>query len=283
MRLVLCLLGATGLLLVYRGVTAESTSRARPWRATARRYLHETGWPWLDERVFVAAVAASGAAGTMAVLAMSGDPILAVGAGGAAASLPPGRVRARRAKLRMERAAAWPDALAALISGVRSGISLPECCIGLGVRGPEALKPAFERFAGSYRSSGSFEAALARLRGELADPVADRVAVVLSLAHQVGGSDLVRILRVTSDAVREELRIANEVRARWSWTVTAARFAAAAPYAVVLMMSLRSEAVGAYSTPAGTATLVGGSAAIVLGYRLMLRVARLPEEKRLLG
>jgi tight adherence protein B len=46
-------------------------------------------------------------------------------------------------------------------------------------------------------------------------------------------------------------------------------------------MSTRSEAAAAYSTPAGAATIGFGAVATVVGYRLMLRAARLPEERRL--
>jgi tight adherence protein B len=136
-------------------------------------------------------------------------------------------------------------------------------------------------FAATYRASGSFEASLARLRSEFSDPTADRVAASLSLAAQVGGTDLVRVLRALSDFVRDDLRVRKEVEARWSWTVTAARVAAAAPWLVLLMMALRPEAASTYNTPSGATVIFGGAIATFVGYRLMLRAARLPDERRL--
>ena len=282
MRALVPLFAALGLWLVYRGVTGDPRS-TRPRRSRLGDYLTETGWQWLSVSNFVILTMVCSVVGSFVVLALGYTPLLAAAAGVGAGTLPIGRVRSRRHRLLRERAASWPDAVSVLISGVRSGASLAESCMILAERGPTTLRPAFSRFAQTYRAIGSFEVALARLGEELADPIADRVTVVLAMAHQVGGCDLVRVLRATSDAIREELRITNEVRARWSWTVTAARVAAAAPYLVVLMMSLRPEAAAAFATPGGTIVLLCGSGAILMGYRLMLRAAKLPEEKRLLG
>lgn len=190
-------------------------------------------------------------------------------------------LRARKTKRRRAFAEAWPDAIATLVAGVRAGVSLPEACVALTTRGPAELAGGFEAFAATYRATGSFEAGLQRLREELRDPVADRVAVALALAHEVGGTDLVRVLRTLGDFVREDLRVRKEIEARWSWTVTAARVAAGAPWAVLLMMSTRPEAAAAYDSSAGLIVILTGAAATFLGYRLMLRAARLPDEPRL--
>ena len=189
--------------------------------------------------------------------------------------------QSRRARRRRRFREAWPDALATLIASVRAGVSLPESCMSLLARGPAELRRGFEAFTTTYRATGSFDAGLIRLRTELADPIADRVALALGMAHDVGGTDLVRVLRTLGDFVREDLRVRKEIEARWSWTVTAARVAAAAPWIVLLMMASRPEAARAYESPTGAAVIAGGAACIFLGYRLMLRAARLPEERRM--
>jgi tight adherence protein B len=143
------------------------------------------------------------------------------------------------------------------------------------------LKEGFASFASTYRASGSFAAGLTRLRTELSDPVADRVAIALGLAYEVGGTDLVRVLRALGDFIREDIRIRKEIEARWSWTVTAARVAAAAPWVVLLLMSTRPEAAAAYDSSAGAMVIASGAMATIAGYRLMLRAARLPQEHRL--
>jgi tight adherence protein B len=103
----------------------------------------------------------------------------------------------------------------------------------------------------------------------------------LTLTYEVGGTELVRVLRSLSDFVREDLRVRKEIEARWSWTVTAARTAAAAPWLVLLMMASRPEAAAAYNSSIGAVVIGGGAIATIVGYRLMLRAARLPDERRL--
>ncbi|MEA2510448.1 MAG: tight adherence protein, partial [Actinomycetota bacterium] len=120
-----------------------------------------------------------------------------------------------------------------------------------------------------------------RLRDELADPIADRVVAALALTYEVGGTELIRVLRSLSDFVREDLRVRREIEARWSWTVTAARTAAAAPWIVLLLMATRPEAAAAYNSSAGAVVIGAGGVATIVGYRLMLRAARLPDERRL--
>jgi tight adherence protein B len=178
---------------------------------------------------------------------------------------------------------AWPDVLAHLISAVRSGRSLGEACESVGEDDRNPLHHAFSAFARTYRATGSFEEGLTRLTSELSDPIGDRVGIALAVAHDVGGGDLVRILRTSARAVRDDLRARDEIEARWAWTKTAARLSAAAPWIVLAVMSVRPEAADAYGSPQGVVVLIGGAVATVAGYRLMLRAARLPVDRRLGG
>jgi tight adherence protein B len=91
----------------------------------------------------------------------------------------------------------------------------------------------------------------------------------------------VRVLRTLGDFVREDVRVRKEIEARWSWTLTAARVAAAAPWIVLVMMSTRPEAAAAYNSTAGATVVGAGAAVTIAGYRLMLRAARLPDHRRL--
>lgn len=187
------------------------------------------------------------------------------------------RIRARRDAFRD----AWPDAIALIASGVRAGMSLPEVVSSLGDRGPAPLKPAFAGFSSALRASSSFQASLDRLARELADPIADRVCAALSLAYEVGGSHLVLVLRTLERQVRADARVRKEVEARWSWTRSAARVAAIAPAAVLGLMLMRPEGATAYGSLEGLLVIGCGGVATIAGYRLMLRAARLPGERRL--
>lgn len=279
MTLLLPIIAGTGALLLYLGLTTTSPP---PPRVT--RYLgglaQSAGRPgWGGREVGLLCVCVGGAASVVtATLTASGIVIVLAMVGGAYA--PIGWLRTRARKRRISHREVWPEAIALLTSGVRAGTSLPEALAGLSERGPEVLRPYFRRFKSTYRSSTSFAAALDALALDLADPIADRVIAALRLAADVGGTDLVRVLRTLGDFVRDDLRVRKEIEARWSWTVTAARLAAAAPWLVLVGMSTRPEAAAAYDSPNGTMLILCGCIATIVGYRLMLRAARLPEDKR---
>ena len=274
---------ALAIVLLYGGLTGGSSKRDTNRLDALETMARESGLEWATARRLLAGSVGAGLAVLVVVAGVTGALAPAVATAAVAAWSPLAVMRGHARKRRRALREAWPDAIATLVAGVRAGVSLPEACAGLGSRGPLELRGGWRSFAATYRASGSFTSALARLRDELADPVADRVAVALRLAHEVGGSDLVRVLRTLGDFVREDLRVRKEIEARWSWTVTAARVAAAAPWVVLLLMSTRPEAAAAYNSSAGVVVIAGGMAATGIGYRLMLRAARLPEEGRLGG
>jgi len=282
MRLLVPLLAGLGLAFLFSGLTVP------PRKTESGRMLRS-----LDELVAGAGLARLTGFRliSVSVLAFMGSLIVVAGItssfsialalASVAGAWPLSFVRSRREKRLARFRDAWPDAIATLIAAVRSGVSLPEACATLLQRGPAELSPGFEAFTATYRASGSFSAGLTRIRSAFSDPVADRIAIALGLANDVGGSDLVRVLRTLGDFIREDLRVRKEIYARWSWTVTAARVAAAAPWIVLVMMATRPEAAAAYNSATGALVIVAGGAVTVLGYRLMLRAARLPEEHRL--
>jgi tight adherence protein B len=283
MTAAISLLGAVGLLLVYEGLTAPP-GRERPAREPLRRLdelARSSGVDRLTGGRLLALCSATGAMCLILGAGLTGSLVISTGLALAASWLPLAYVRSKATKRLAAFREEWPDVLAALISSVRSGMSLPEACGRLEQRAPKGLRQGFTTFAASYRSSGSFAASLRRMKDELADPTADKVIAALEVAHEVGGTDLVRVLRTLSDFVREDQRVRKEIEARWSWTVAAARTAAAAPWAVLVLMSLRPEAAHAYGSPTGGLVVAIGAATTFAGYKLMLRIGRLPQDKRL--
>ncbi len=266
-----------GLLLIYLGMTAG------PRRSSSRsldRLIAESGAPRLTGPLLLISMCCAALVVFLGVAGTTGSFIPAVTLAVGAGYCPLAYVRSIRVRRRALLRDAWPDALATMVAGLRAGISLPEVCSSLASSAPESLRPGFAAFAASYRAAGSFEGSLERLRASLADPIADRVTTILLLAHEVGGPDLVRVLRTLGDFIREDLRVRKEIEARWSWTITAARLAAASPWIVLLMMVTRPEAAAAFDSSGGIVVIISGALATVMGYRLMLWVARLPEEKR---
>jgi tight adherence protein B len=169
-----------------------------------------------------------------------------------------------------------------LASGVRAGLSLPEALRQVGERGPAEVRGPLCRFGDDYRATGRFGDSLDRLKAELADPVADRIVESLRLAREVGGSDLGRLLRNLSEFLRDDARTRAELETRQGWTVNAARLALAAPWVVLALLSLRPETVAAFDSAAGVMVLAVGGGVSVAAYRLMLGIARLPDDERVL-
>jgi tight adherence protein B len=277
---VISLLAAAGTFFLFDGLTGR---RRTPPLISSRitTLLAEAGMHGTSASRFVMICLGSWVGALFVVAGVTGSMIVALALSSLAAWSPYAYARSRRRKRQELLRDAWPDAITSLISSVRAGIALAEACSHLAEAGPDHLRPGFEAFRRSYRAHGSFQIAIRELRRILADPIADRVAAAILIAHDVGGNDLVRTLRALGDFTRDDVRIRREIHARWSWTVTAARVAAAAPWLVLLMMATRPEAARAYNSAAGAVVVLGGAAATFLGYRLMLRAARLPDHRRL--
>lgn len=117
----------------------------------------------------------------------------------------------------------------------------------------------------------------------LADPVGDRVVEALRIARDVGGGDLWRMLRTLSGFLRDDARTRSELESRQAWTVNGARLGVSAPWLVLLFMTLQSDVIRAFSSPAGVVVLVAGALVCLVAYRLMTWLGRLPAEDRILA
>jgi len=279
------LLLGIGLLLVWQSGPrrAVRAPRTRPtWQQRTAELLVQAGIEGVSPAQLVGVSAGLGLVAAVLVLGTSQVPSLAVLFGAFAALLPVLLVRRRRAQRAGELREVWPEAVDNLASAVRAGLSLPEALSQLGARGPEQLRSPFRRFGEDYRATGRFGESLDRLKGYLADPVGDRVVEALRMAREVGGTDLGRLLRTLSGFLREDARTRSELETRQGWTVNAARLALAAPWVLLLLLSTQPDAVQAYNTSAGTAVLLVGGGVSFAAYRAMLRIARLPTERRVL-
>ena len=273
----------TGLVLLGLGVDGRvRPARPRRWTGSFQDWATQAGVRGVRPWQVLAVCGGSGLAVGVAVLALSRSLWLGLAFAGLAAWLPLGALQARRRRRLRELREVWPDAIDNLASGVRAGLSLPEAVAGLAERGPETLRASFARFADDYHATGRFGAALDRLKDELADPTADRVIEALRLAREVGGSELGRMLRTLSGFLRDEQRVRKELEARQTWVVVAARMAFATPWAVLLLLATKPEAVAAYRGSGGAVVLTIGAAMAVTGYRVMLAIGRLPSEERVL-
>ncbi len=271
-----------GLLLIWSAFAVPlPRAGVRGGRLSTR--LARAGMAGVSPTSFVALSLAVGLVALLAVEALSRAFPVAVAFGLLAGYLPSSVLAGRARKRQREFAEVWPDAVDNLASAVRAGMSLPEALGALGARGPEPLRDAFSAFAVDYLVTGSFADSLDLLKARLADPIGDRVVEGLRIAREVGGGELGRLLRTLSAHLRDDARTRAELESRQAWTVNGARLAVAAPWLVLLMLSFQREVVARYSSAAGVVVLAFGGAACLLAYRLMMRIGRLPQERRILS
>jgi tight adherence protein B len=278
------LLLGLGLFLIWRSFTPPVPRRPRSVtrRDKVADLLTQAGIESVTPGALVASCLGAGAAVLALMYVVSRSPAIALAFGLIASWGPVALVRFRARQRRSELRELWPEVVDNLASGVRAGLSLPEALSQVGVRGPVELRRPFTRFGEDYRATGRFFDCLDRLKASLADPVGDRIVESLRMAREVGGSDLGRLLRTLSAFLREDARTRAELETRQGWTVNAARLAVAAPWIVLALLSLRPEAVAAYNSGTGLGVLASGAGLCVVAYRLMIRIARLPEEERVL-
>jgi tight adherence protein B len=271
-----------GLLLVYWSlVSPEVSARTKPSRVTA--LLERAGLADVAVTSVVMACAAAGLVAGVLVHVVSRTWPVSVTFALLAGYLPVAFLSGRARRRQRELAEVWPEAVDNLASAVRAGMSLPESLAQLGSRGPEVLRPAFASFAVDYQVTGRFAESLDALKQRLADPVGDRVVEGLRVAREVGGGDLGKLLRSLSVYLREDARTRSELESRQAWAVNGARLAVAAPWLVLLLLSFQRDVISRYASAAGVLVLAVGGACCLVAYRAMVRIGRLPEERRILG
>lgn len=277
------LLAGIGLLLIWHGLTARPSHPRNHKRADrTREKLAQAGLSNISPTQLALVQLGCGLLAFVAVAIATASLSVAAVIGAFALGLP--RVMVNRLRLRRQAdlREVWPEVVDNLTSGVRAGLSLPEALSAIGIRGPEAIREPFRHFGADYRATGRFNESLDRLKAALADPIGDRVCESLRVAREVGGTDLGRLLGTLSGFLRDDARTRSELIARQSWSVNAARMAVAAPWLVLLLLATQRETLAAYDTPTGTFILGIGALVTVGAYRLMVRIGRLPQDRRVL-
>ncbi len=272
-----------GLLLVYWAIVSPLAPRRPRSSSRLESLLGRAGLAGTSPGGVVALCLGSGLVAGLLVQVVSRTLPVSLAFALLAGYLPVAVLNGRARRRQRELAEVWPEAVDNLASAVRAGMSLPEALAQLAVRGPEPLRPAFVAFTVDYQVTGRFAESLDRLKERLADPVGDRVVEGLRIAREVGGGELGRLLRSLSGYLRDDARTRSELESRQAWAVNGARLAVAAPWLVLLMLSFQREVISRYASPAGVVVLAVGGACCLLAYRLMVRVGRLPQERRILS
>jgi tight adherence protein B len=276
------LLLGVGLLLIWRSGPRAPVRSERSRRPARSDLLRQAGVDGVGAAQLMFAQVVCAVIAAIAVLVITSTTVIALCFGVFGSFVPIVLLRRLRRRRQIALRELWPEAVDNLASAVRAGMSLPEGLSALGQRGPDELRPAFERFGVAYRASGRFGECLDALKDDLADPVGDRVCETVRVAREVGGSDLGSVLRTLSELLRSDARTRAELETRQGWIVNAARLAVAAPWLVLLLLGTQSQTLRAYDSAGGSVLLAIGAAVCLVAYRIMLRIGQLPEPQRVL-
>jgi tight adherence protein B len=274
------LLGAGAVLTVapFLWPRRRRVRRQSRWQDWMHERLTQAGLEPVTPAVVAAVSILFGAIVGAVVLAVVQVVAVAVAAGVASALLPVTIIGRRALAHRRLSRTVWPDVVDQLISAVRAGLALPEAVASVAGAGP--TRTVFEQFAADYRTTGNFSLCLDELKRRLADPVADRIIETLRMSREVGGTELVTVLKNLGAHLRHEAAIRSEAEARQSWVRNAAKLGVAAPWVVLLLLATRPEAAAAYNSTGGATLIIVGLVVSAVAYRLMLRLGRLPEQRR---
>jgi tight adherence protein B len=191
-----------------------------------------------------------------------------------------GMVRARIERRERALRAVWPGLVDHLRQAVRSGAAVGEAVWILRDHVPDELVPAFESYRKHVDGGRSVAHSLSTLKDDIANPVSDRIIESLRMAHEVGGSELPRILSNLQTSIRADWQVREDALAKQAWIRSASKLGVSAPWLVLVMLSGRPETQASYQTPIGVGLLLAGAGVSAVAYRMMKKLGSLPDEKR---
>jgi tight adherence protein B len=286
MGLLLSVTLGLGVLLMFLSATSQRAEQPRwRWPGLASRFdefLHQAGVEGVGTREFVLLSAGAGMATAIIAQLALGWPVVTAAAFAVGLVVPAWYFRQRREARRTAIQGGLADAIDALRSAVRAGMSVEEGLASLARSGPEVLRPALRELTQDLRLGG-FEEAVRRTQERLADPVFDTVAGALVMAHRVGGRNLGTVLEGLSRSVRQTVQVEREVRALQAKNVLSARIVAALPLVLIAAVrSINPAYLDVFSSPLGQGLLALCLLSVAAGYAAMLWSARLPGNERVL-
>ena len=176
-----------------------------------------------------------------------------------------------------------PEIIDQIISGVQSGLSLNQSLISLDNRGPQITQPIFMRYRERTLAGASFEESIGELQNEFALTAADQLFESLVFARNLGGSELLSLLRQLGDFTRQDLALRREISAKQGWIKNSAHLSAGAPWLLLLLLSAQPATAAAFASPSGVLVLGLGVLMTLSAYIWMGRLSRLPQPARIFG
>jgi tight adherence protein B len=175
---------------------------------------------------------------------------------------------------------ACPEMIDHLISGLQSGLSLNESLVGLSLRGPLLIRSYFEVFREDVYSSGDFVGALERVKSILGEPSTDQIIEALLISKTLGGAELINILRLLGNFIREDLTLRREILVKQNWIKNSAHLSAGAPWILLILLSTQPATAASFSNSSGLAVLLSGLLMTCVAYLWMNKLGELPKQSR---
>jgi tight adherence protein B len=191
------------------------------------------------------------------------------------------RLSQRRAKSELERE--LPELLDHIISGIQSGMSLTASLCAMSERGPRSYSQSFKDFNDEISQGMNFSESISHLQEKVDLAIADQVFEALILGKTLGGTEILNLLRQLNEFVRSDLAFKEELYAKQSWIKNSAHLSAAAPWILLIILSLQPSTSEMYSKPAGVMVLLMGVAMTLIAYTWMNHLSHLPESRRIYG
>ncbi len=176
-----------------------------------------------------------------------------------------------------------PEVIDHMISGIQSGLSLNESLSNLSERGPILTQNYFEEFRRSLNSGAAFEVAISKLQADFDNRAADQLFESLIFAKNLGGSELLSMLRQLGDFTRQDLSLRREIDAKQGWIRNSAHLSAGAPWILLLLLSAQPATSASFTTPQGASILAFGVGVTAIAYLWMGKLSQMPEPKRIFG
>jgi tight adherence protein B len=176
-----------------------------------------------------------------------------------------------------------PEVIDHMISGIQSGLSLSEVLSNLSERGPALTQKYFQEFKDDLNSGTAFEVAVSKLQEHFDNRAADQLFEALIFAKNLGGSDLLSMLRQLGDFTRQDLSLRREIDAKQGWIRNSAHLSAGAPWILLLLLSAQPATGNAFATPQGATILAFGVGMTAIAYLWMGKLSELPQPKRIFG
>ena len=207
--------------------------------------LHQAGFHISAQTYYVICAGcglALAAAGLAAGLPWFALPVMAILGGG---GLPYFVVNFRRRRRFKKFLKAFPNAIDAIIRGVRSGLPLNDCIRIIAADSDEPLRGEFRKMVDGLQLGLSLPEVCERLYGNIAVPEVNFFAIVISIQSAAGGN-LSEALSNLANVLRDRRRVGDKIKALSTEAKASAYVIGSLPFVISIMLSVISPG---YMTP----------------------------------